>query len=59
MFDGLHIPMWKRTKNPLAIALNGAGRGWGGELMGIMWLMYNISIIGIVTMNSPHVMNIS
>jgi hypothetical protein len=27
MVDGLHIPIWNRTKKPLAIALNGAGRG--------------------------------
>jgi hypothetical protein len=25
--DGLHIRIWNRTKKPLAIALNGAGRG--------------------------------
>jgi hypothetical protein len=31
MVDGLHIPTWNRTKKPLAIALSGAGRGWGGE----------------------------
>jgi hypothetical protein len=27
MVDGLHIPTQNRTKKPLAICLNGAGRG--------------------------------
>jgi hypothetical protein len=27
MVDGLHIPIWNRTKKPLAIALSGAGKG--------------------------------
>jgi hypothetical protein len=27
MVDGLHIPIWSRTKKPLAIALSGVGRG--------------------------------
>jgi hypothetical protein len=25
--DGLHVPIWNRTKNPLAIALSGVCRG--------------------------------
>jgi hypothetical protein len=31
MSDGLHIPVWNRKKQPLAIALNGAGRGMRGR----------------------------
>jgi hypothetical protein len=26
MVDGFHIPIWNRTKKPLAVALGGAGR---------------------------------
>jgi hypothetical protein len=29
MIDGLHIPIWNRKKNPLALALR--GEGWGGR----------------------------
>jgi hypothetical protein len=29
MVDGLHIPIWNRTKKPLAIALRGWEGGWG------------------------------
>jgi hypothetical protein len=36
MVDGLHIPIWNRTKKPLAIALSGVGRGLGGVAMGAM-----------------------
>jgi hypothetical protein len=46
MVDGLHI--WDRTKKPLAIALSGAGRGLKGKNDGAMYIMYNISLIGIV-----------
>jgi hypothetical protein len=31
VIGGLHIPMWNRTKKPLAIALNGMGRGLKGR----------------------------
>jgi hypothetical protein len=32
MVDGLNVPIWNRTKNkPLAIALNGVGRGLRGR----------------------------
>jgi hypothetical protein len=34
MVDWLHIPIWNRTKKPLAIALNKEGRDWGGETIG-------------------------
>jgi hypothetical protein len=27
MVNGLHIPMWNRTKKPLPIVLRGVGRG--------------------------------
>jgi hypothetical protein len=30
MVDGLHIPIWNRTKKPLAITLSGMGRGLRG-----------------------------
>jgi hypothetical protein len=29
MIDGLHIPIWNRTRESLAIALSGVGRGLG------------------------------
>jgi hypothetical protein len=31
MADGLHIPMWNRTKKPFAIALSRMGRGLRGR----------------------------
>jgi hypothetical protein len=31
MVDGLHIPIWNRTKKPLAIALSGVGRRLRGR----------------------------
>jgi hypothetical protein len=34
MADGLHIPIWNRTKKPLAMALSGGRREWRGEMMG-------------------------
>jgi hypothetical protein len=36
MVDGLHIPIWNRTKKPLAIALSGVGKRLKGETMGAM-----------------------
>jgi hypothetical protein len=56
MVDGIHMLIWGRTKKPLVIALSGVGRGlrWredGGDLM------YNISLIGIVTMNPSLIYN--
>jgi hypothetical protein len=49
MADGLYIPIWNRTKKPLAIALSWGGEGgqverWWGDVTN-----YNISLIG--TMN--------
>jgi hypothetical protein len=35
MADWLHIPIWNRTKKPLAIALSGVGLKWGWE--GVEW----------------------
>jgi hypothetical protein len=32
--DGLHIPIWNRTKKPLAIALSGVERGLKGRAYG-------------------------
>jgi hypothetical protein len=49
MVDGLHIPIWNRTKKPLAIALSGAGRVLRGRDDGT----YNVSLIGIATINIP------
>jgi hypothetical protein len=31
MVEGLHIPIWNRTKKPLAIALSGVGREMKGR----------------------------
>jgi hypothetical protein len=31
MVDGLHIPIWTRTKKPLTIALGRKGRGFRGR----------------------------
>jgi hypothetical protein len=31
MVYGLHIPIWNRTKKPLAIAVNRVGRGLRGR----------------------------
>jgi hypothetical protein len=31
MVDGLHIPTWKRTKKPLAIAVSGVGKALRGR----------------------------
>jgi hypothetical protein len=31
MLDGFHIPLWNRTKKPLAIALSRVGRGLKGR----------------------------
>jgi hypothetical protein len=31
MVDGFHIPIWNRTKKPLAIALSGLERGLRGR----------------------------
>jgi hypothetical protein len=36
MVDGLHILVPNRTMKPLAIALNGAGGGQGGEMVGVI-----------------------
>jgi hypothetical protein len=44
---------------PLVIALRRVRRGLRGRTMGAMKIMYNISLIGIVTMNPPCTMNIS
>jgi hypothetical protein len=32
MLSGLHIPIWNRTKKPLAISLSEAGRDDGGKV---------------------------
>jgi hypothetical protein len=31
MVDGLHIPIWNRTRKPLGTALSGVGRGLMGR----------------------------
>jgi hypothetical protein len=53
MVDGIHIPIWKRTKEPLGMALIEVEEDWRGEMMGANQLMYNISLISIVTVNPP------
>jgi hypothetical protein len=39
MADGLRIPIWNRTKKPLAIALSGGGRGRdkGGDVTNVQY----------------------
>jgi hypothetical protein len=53
MVDGLHIILQNRTMKLLAIALSGVGKGKGGEMVGAIEPMCNISLFGIVTMNPP------
>jgi hypothetical protein len=36
MVDGLHILILIRTMKPFAIASNGAGEGWGEEMVGVI-----------------------
>jgi hypothetical protein len=53
MVDGLHIPIWNRIKKHPAIALSGWGVKWrdnGGDVT-------KVSLIRIVTMNPPWIMN--
>jgi hypothetical protein len=50
MVDGLHIPIWNRTKKPLEIAVIRMTKGLSGRYMGAMWPMYNISLTEFVTM---------
>jgi hypothetical protein len=51
--DGLLKLTQNSTITPLAIALSGVGRGQWGEIMGVIEPIYNVSLFGIVTMNSP------
>jgi hypothetical protein len=53
MVNGIRIPIWNRTKEPLGIALIEVGRGLKGRDMGAKQLIYNISLISIVTVNPP------
>jgi hypothetical protein len=46
--DGFHRPLWSKTKKPLAIALSQMRMG-----LRVIYPMYNISLIGTVTMNPP------
>jgi hypothetical protein len=55
----LHIPIWNRTKKPLAIALSGVGMGLrgrddGGDVTNVQYKS-NQNVI----MNPPSIMNIS
>jgi hypothetical protein len=36
MVDEVHILIWNRTMKPLVIALSGAGRDWGGEIVRVI-----------------------
>jgi hypothetical protein len=42
-----------RTIKPLTIAFSGVGRELGGEMVGIIYPMYNVRLFRIVTVNSP------
>jgi hypothetical protein len=53
MVGGLHTLIWNRTKKPLVIALSGTRKWWGGETVGMMWPMYNTSLLDIVTIIPP------
>jgi hypothetical protein len=59
MVDGLHIPIWNRSKKPLDIALSREGRNWEELTMGAIQPMDNINLIGIVIMNPHCMMNVS
>jgi hypothetical protein len=48
-----------RTKKPLAISLKGVRKGVGGDMIGAKEIMYNLSLISIVTTNPLCKMNIS
>jgi hypothetical protein len=52
MADGLHIPIWNRAMKPLAIAVIEQGEDWGEDMIGAIWPMYNICLIGIIIMNN-------
>jgi hypothetical protein len=58
MVDGLHIPIWNRTKKPLAIALSGVGRRLRGDDGGIV---NNVQYKSNQNCHyeSPHIINIS
>jgi hypothetical protein len=53
MVNGLHKPVWNRTKKPLAIVSGRVERGLRGREDGTMLQMYSAGLIGIVTMNLP------
>jgi hypothetical protein len=47
MADGLHIPIWNRTKKPFVNALSGMGRDGGGcskltqQIFLVQWIYAN------------------
>jgi hypothetical protein len=51
MVSGVHILTWSRIKKTLAITLSGAGSGLRGREIEVVWSIYNIKLIGTVTMN--------
>jgi hypothetical protein len=50
--DGLHTHTQNRIMKPLAIALNGVGRGLQ-ERVDAQINLINVGLFGIVTMNPP------
>jgi hypothetical protein len=59
MADGLHIPIWSRTKKPLAIALSGVERGLRGRDSGGNANNVQYKSNQNYHYESPHIINIS
>jgi hypothetical protein len=59
MADGLHIPTQNRTMKLLAMLEVWWIGGWGGEMLGLIQPMYNITLFGIGRTNPPYTTNIS
>jgi hypothetical protein len=59
MVDGLHIPIWNRTKKPLAVALSGVGKGMRDKDYGDNVNNEQYKSNRNCHYESPHIMNIS
>jgi hypothetical protein len=53
MIDGYHLPIWNRTKQPLAVVFSGTEKRVEGQMLGAMKLMYNINPNGNCHFESP------